>query len=147
VAFVLAEEQACLSNVANKVEGQKVLFVDDLVELEGTRFVKIRPREPIAHLCDDATRQVPGGRHLQPRVGCGSSQEDQRISCNGRLLDLFSREVCRKPDRTSCRQRRFAQRRKAGLIQQRPGGLDAAEPTPDGWILQHAGSYHRPTLM
>ena len=96
---MLTEERARLSNVTNKIEGQKVRFVDDLVELESTGFIELRPRESIEHVCDDAARQVPRGRHLQPRVGCGSSQEDQRISCNGRLLDLFLREVCRKPDR------------------------------------------------
>ena len=103
VPFVLTEERARLSNVTNKIEGQKVRFVDDLVELKGAGFVELRPREAIAHLCDDAARQVSCGRHLQPGACRGSSQEDQGVPCDGRLLDLFLRKVGGKPDRTGHR--------------------------------------------
>jgi hypothetical protein len=47
VAFVLAEKRAHLSNVTDKIEGHKVRFVNDLVELESTGFVELRPRESI----------------------------------------------------------------------------------------------------
>ena len=37
--------------------------------------------------------------------------------------------------------------RKTCLIQQRPGRLDSSKPRLHGWVLQHAGSYHRAILM
>ena len=40
------------------------------------------------------------------------------------------------------RRRGTTQRREAGLIQQCPGRLYAAEPGLDGWVLRHVGRYH-----
>ena len=39
---MLAEKRAHLSNVTNKIKGQKVRFVDDLVELESTSLVEVK---------------------------------------------------------------------------------------------------------
>ncbi len=138
---------ACLENMANKKEGQEVWLADDFVEIKGAVYAKVRPREDIAHFCNDATREVPCGRQLQSWARRRSSQEDQGVPCDGRLLNFSLRKISGKPNRAGHRQGGFMQRREAGLIQQRPCWLDARQPCLDGWILQHAGSYHRATLM
>src|ERR1039458_3724321 len=59
VALVPSQERGGLSNMTNKEEGQKVRFVDDLVELKSISFVESGPCESIAHFRYDAARQVP----------------------------------------------------------------------------------------
>ncbi len=77
------------------------------------------------HFRKNDTREVASGRHLKSEAYRGNPQEDQRVTCDGRLPNLYLRQVSDKPNGTSHRRWALMQHRKAGLIQQRPGWLDA----------------------
>jgi hypothetical protein len=69
-------------------------------------------------------------------------EQDQGVSCDGRLPDFFRREVGSKSNGTDWWQRRQAKSFGALLVKHCPRRHDPAKPIPDGWILQKAGCYH-----
>lgn len=102
MALLSADEFAGLSEVTNEKQGEKVRFVNDIVKLKNVHVVEFRPYKDIAHFRYDTAGQVSCGRQLQPRWCRSSTQKDQHVSCDGRLLDLFGCEVRGKADR-ACR--------------------------------------------
>ena len=63
-----------------------------------------------------------------------------------RIAGARHRSVRGKPEGAGRRGRRMTKGIEAGLVEQRPRRVDAAEPLPDGRILEHARSDHRQAL-